>query len=84
MAIPPQFVLRIGAAFADRQVGADEQPEIGAVFVLIDQFRAVCVVDDEIPVIQAHFENFMDQRQNQRAIGARLDGDPVIGNGGVA
>ena len=81
--IPPQLVLRIDAAFPDRQVGAHKKAELLAFRILVHELRAVGVGDQEIPVIKPQSDDLADDGQQQGSVGAGLDRYPVVGDGGV-
>ena len=79
VAIPPVLVLRVEAAFLDVHVAiAHEHAVVRRVLVEINQLRRVGVIDQEVAVEQAGLDQHMDQRQEQRAVGARLDRHPLI------
>ena len=52
--------------------------------VLVHQLAGVGVARQELAVVQAELDDLVDQRQQQRAVRARLDRHPLVGDGRVA
>ena len=59
-------------------------PNSSACFVEIHQLAGVGVAHQEIAVVQAERDDLVDQRQQQRAVGAGTDRHPFVGDGRVA
>ncbi len=82
-AVPPQFILRVVTGLLFRNLGAQEHAELIAVSGDIHQLAGVGVSDEELAVIQAERDDIVDDRQQQRAVGAGTDGYPLVGDGRV-
>ena len=63
---------------------AHKHAEVVAGGVLVHQLAGVGVARQKFAVVQALLDEFVDQRQQQGAVGAGLDGDPFVGNGRIA
>lgn len=84
LTIPPKLVLGVEASLFDRLVGADEHAEIVRRRVEVHQFGRVGVIDQEVAVVKPLIDDLVGNRQQQRAVGARLDRHPFIGDRRVA
>ena len=62
---------------------AGEQPVIGGARRMDGQPRRVGVAHQEIEIDLLRLQQFMDDRENQRAVGARPHAEPFVGDGGI-
>ncbi len=74
----PQRVADVGLRLAQHHA------EVVAVAVLVHQLAGVGVARQELAVVQAERDDLVDQRQQQRAVGAGLDRHPLVGDRRVA
>ena len=83
MAVPPHLVLRI-QRIDDRAVFVmHEQAEPVALGVDIDQLAGIRIAGDERAIVQPLRHQHMDDRHEQRTVGAGAYRDPFVGNRGI-
>ncbi len=82
--VPPEFVLRVVARFFVGDFGANEHAELVFVRVQVHQLAGVRVLDDEVAVVQTLRKDFVDHREQERAVGAGADRHPFVGDRRVA
>ena len=83
-AVPPELVLRVEAAFLLGHLGPNEHPELVAFRVEVHELPAVRVADQEVAVVEPEGDDLVDQREQQRAVGAGADRHPLVGDRRVA
>ena len=83
-AVPPQLVLGLDAALHFRHLVAHEHAVLVALLVQVHQLPGIGVAHQEVPVVEALGDDFVDQGQQQRAVGARADRHPLVGHGRIA
>ena len=84
IAIPPQLVLRVVTALLFRHLGAHEHAEFVMLVVEIHQLAGVGVAHQKIAVVQTERDDLVDQREQQRAVGAGTYAHPFVGDRRVA
>ncbi len=84
LAVPPQLVLRIGRVDLGAGRVLDMQAEVVAGLVGVDQLAGIGVAHQEVAVVQPGQDQLVDQRQQQRAVGAGADRHPLVGDRRVA
>ncbi|CAB3773451.1 hypothetical protein LMG29542_07238 [Paraburkholderia humisilvae] len=83
-AIPPQMVLRKQRIAFPRIGVAHEQAEFVALLIHVQQVGRVRKARDELVIETVGGEQFVNQRHEQRTIGAGTDRHPFIGNRRIA
>ena len=82
--IPPEFVFRIETALLVVHLHPLEQSMVVPRWVVHNQFGRVSVLHQEFPVIQTLLDQLMSNGQQQGAIRARLDRNPLVRDRRVA
>ncbi len=82
--VPPQEVGRPQRVADIALRVAQHHAEVVAGAVLVHELAGVGVARQELAVVQAERDDLVDQRQQQRAVGARLDRHPLVGDRRVA
>ena len=59
---------------------AGNQPVIRPARVVDNQLRGVGVAQEVVEIDPTRFQQLMDERQHENAVGPRCDADPFIGN----
>src|SRR5471032_2525099 len=81
--IPPCMILRKHRIARGCVWMTDEQAEVLAPFVEIDEVGSVRIALHELVVPGVGCNQLVEKRHEQRAVGAGLDRYPFVGNGGV-
>ena len=78
--VPPQLVVAIMRDFLFATFVACDQAVIVARRVLVHEVAGIRVLGEELAIIQSARHDLMTEREQQRAVGARLDRHPLVGD----
>ena len=63
-----------------RAIAARDEPVVGGARILDDKPAGIGVTGEEVSVDLSRTQQFVDQREDEQAVGARPDADPFVGD----
>jgi hypothetical protein len=85
LAIPPHFVVvEIGIAVQGSFTAADRKTVRVARWIDVDQVTRVGIAREEGTIVKAGIDDFVREREDERAVGAGTDRNPFVGDRRIA